>query len=98
MPQLCFFANRLYHCIHLLYRSRKMEIAVVTGFSAKRNMNINTRHIVPNFCKLVELKMAKINECRCCVLLMLCFLCIQTKAQKECRLIVKPVESGQNLI
>jgi len=41
--------------------------------------------------------MTKINEYRGFVALMLCFLCIQLKAQKECRLIVKPVESEQNV-
>src|SRR5206468_12064616 len=77
---------------------RKMEVTVVTGFSAKRNMNINTCHIVRNFCKLVELKMAKINEYRCCTLLMLCFLCVNAAAQKECKLIIKPVDSVPGLI
>src|SRR5689334_6631499 len=39
--------------------------------------------------------MAKINEYKACLLLMLCFLCAQIKAQKECRLIIKPVDGGQ---
>src|SRR5437762_10950724 len=98
MTHLCLLANSLYHCINLLYRSRKMKIAVVTAFSAKRNININTRHIVPDFCKLAELKMAKINEYRCCMLLMLCFLCMHAAAQKECKLIVNRIDSTENLI
>src|SRR5689334_15702040 len=40
--------------------------------------------------------MAKIVEYRAFVVLMLCFLYIQIKAQKECRLIIKPAEVEQN--
>src|SRR3954470_2416351 len=70
-----------------------MKIAVMTGFPAKWNMNINARHIVLNFCKLAELKMAKIREYRCLMMLMLCCLSIIADAQKECRLIVQQVDS-----
>jgi outer membrane protein assembly factor BamA len=41
--------------------------------------------------------MAKINEYRSSMLLILCLLCIQTRAQKGCRLIVRPVEPQQIL-
>src|SRR5689334_3192208 len=41
--------------------------------------------------------MTKISEYRGFVVLMLCFLCSQIKAQKECKLIVRFVEDEQNL-
>src|SRR5690348_3179017 len=74
-----------------------MEIAVMTGFSAKWNMNINAGHIVLNFCKLAELKMAKIREYRGLMLLMLCCLCFRTNAQKECKLIVQQIDSTTSI-
>ena len=58
-----------------------MKIAVMTGFPAKWNMNINARHIVLNFCKLAELKMAKIHEYTGLMLLMLCCLSLHTNGQ-----------------
>jgi len=70
-----------------------MEIAVMASFSAKWNMNVNACHIVLNFCKLAELKMAKIREYRGLMLLMLCCLSIQLHAQKSCTLIVHRADS-----
>lgn len=56
-------------------------------------MNINARHIVLNFCKLAELKMAKIREYRGLIVLMLCCLYFYSNAQTEYRLVVHQVDT-----
>lgn len=61
-------------------------------------MNINTRHNVPNFCKLAALKMAKIREYKSLILLMLCCMCVRASAQKECTLNVQLVDSTETSI
>jgi outer membrane protein assembly factor BamA len=73
-----------------------MKIAVMTGFPAKWNMNINARHIVLNFCKLAELKMAKIREYTGLMMLMLCCLS-HTNAQKQCALNIQQIDSTASI-
>lgn len=74
-----------------------MKIAVMTGFPAKWNMNINARHIVLNFCKLAELKMAKIHEYTGLMLLMLCCLSLHTNGQNECALNIQQIDSTTSI-
>ena len=74
-----------------------MKIAVMTGFPTKWNMNINARHIVLNFCKLAELKMAKIHEYTGLMLLMLCCLSLHTNGQNECALNIQQIDSTTSI-
>jgi len=74
-----------------------MKIAGMTGFPAKWNMNINARHIVLNFCKLAELKMAKIHEYTGLMLLMLCCLSLHTNGQNECALNIQQIDSTTSI-
>ena len=69
----------------------------MTGFPAKWNMNINARHIVLNFCKLAELKMAKIHEYTGLMLLMLCCLSLHTNGQNECALNIQQIDSTTSI-
>ena len=76
-----------------------MKIAVVAGFSAEWNMNINTCHKL-NFVNLLIFEMTKIKQYirRILKVIMWCLFYSVTIAQKECRLIVSPVDASANAI
>ena len=69
-----------------------MKITIVAGFSAKRNMNINTCHSSVIFCKLANCKMAKIKQYILCLFLIVCCVSSNLFAQTTCKLIIKPAE------
>jgi hypothetical protein len=81
-----------------------MEVAVVAGFSAKRDMNINSCHVIGNFCKIV-VKMAKLIRYTVNVVIgMLIYLMSVPVAfaQNPYSLVVRPVDKdsvfvGENL-
>lgn len=73
-----------------------MKVAIMAGFSAKGNMNINTCHSYVIFCNLANCKMAKIKKYILCIFLIICCVCKNLHAQTNCKLIVHPAEKDSS--
>src|SRR3954469_18893597 len=78
-----------------------MEVAIVAGFSAKRDMNIDARHISRNFSILVLIKMAKLTRYQVIMaltMLMSCTFFAKSFAQNAYRLIVRSIDKDSLFI
>lgn len=69
LPLIYFKYNCIHHFIHLMMSGGKMEVAVMTGFFAKRNMYINAGHLIVYI--WADLKMTKLIYRLAFVLLMI---------------------------